>query len=132
MPFITMTAEQTAIYDGDDDAAIRGLLADLRSEAQDTADRTGKACDIYTDDGIVALSIEPTPERIDYSSRAVASIYNEDGYTITTGLQPSRYCDEALITARAVAAERCEPVILEDDDGDWIVSPDGSVDEVQS
>ncbi len=57
----------------------------------------------------------------------MSSIYDyEDGTAITEGLQGSRVCDEAINMARRIASERGEPVHLSDDDGEWIISPDGS------
>lgn len=58
----------------------------------------------------------------------MASIYDYwDGTLITGGLQGSNVCDEAIDTAKYLADHRDEPVHLEDDDGEWIVHPDGSV-----
>lgn len=60
-----------------------------------------------------------------------AAIYDaETGDTITEGLQGCHVCDEAIQTARRIAAERDEPVHLTDDDGEWLVKPDGSRDKV--
>ena len=59
--------------------------------------------------------------------RRTASVYDENGNYITQGLQPSAVCDEAIITAKSIAADREKEVILEDDDGYWMVSPDGGV-----
>jgi NAD(P)H-dependent FMN reductase len=55
-----------------------------------------------------------------------ASIYDGEGNTITGGLQPASVCDEAIQAARRIAAESGDDVYLEDDDGNWIVSPDGT------
>lgn len=56
----------------------------------------------------------------------MAAIYNyQTGDFITQGLQGCTMCDEALQIARHEAATRNEPVVLEDDDGQWVVSPDG-------
>jgi hypothetical protein len=55
-----------------------------------------------------------------------ASIYDGEGRTITEGLQPASVCDEAIQAARRIAANREEDVYLLDDDGAWIVSPDGT------
>ncbi len=60
-----------------------------------------------------------------YASRLTADIYAADGSEITAGLQPSRFCDEAINLARELAAERNETLLLCDDDGDWLVAPDG-------
>lgn len=57
----------------------------------------------------------------------MAAIYDmTTGDTITEGLQGCEACDEAIRAARRVAARRGAAVLLSDDDGDWIVSPDGS------
>ena len=56
----------------------------------------------------------------------MAAIYTMDGNTLTAGLQGCTVSDEAIDTARRMAAERGEDVLLSDDDGDWIVHPDGS------
>jgi len=53
MKAITMTEEQTVIYDEGDDAEVAALLRDLRAEAQRLADFTGETVEIYTADGIV-------------------------------------------------------------------------------
>jgi len=55
-----------------------------------------------------------------------ATIYSTDGEHIAQGLQGCNVCDEALQHARRVAKERDEGVVLEDDDGNWLVYPDGS------
>lgn len=59
----------------------------------------------------------------------MAAIYDLHGNTITGGLQGSEVCDEAIQAAKGLAAERGEAVHLNDDDGDWLVHPDGSVTE---
>lgn len=52
---ITMTAEQTAIYDGQDEGAMRELMKELMQQAEDLRSETGEASvEIYTADGIVA------------------------------------------------------------------------------
>lgn len=56
----------------------------------------------------------------------MASIYSVDGNEISLGLQGSDVCDEAWQAAVAIAEERGEPVWLDDDDGEWIIYPDGS------
>lgn len=57
----------------------------------------------------------------------MATIYDpETGDLITDGLQGCETCDEALNTALSIAKRRGEPVELHDDDGEWIVEPDGS------
>lgn len=50
---ITMTADQTAVYDGADEAAIRHMLDGLRSAAL-ALKGSGDTVEIYTADGIVA------------------------------------------------------------------------------
>lgn len=57
----------------------------------------------------------------------MAAVYNKNGEYITQGLQGSSVCDEALIAAREIAASHNEDVVLHDDDGYWLVSPDGEV-----
>lgn len=59
----------------------------------------------------------------------MANIYNMNGEYISEGLQGCNVCDEAIQAAKWIAEERDEEVMLEDDDGNWIVSPDGSVEE---
>lgn len=60
----------------------------------------------------------------------MASIIDIDtGDYITQGLQGCSVCDTAIHTARRIAAERNEAVILDDDDGEWLVQPDGTVTE---
>ena len=61
----------------------------------------------------------------------MASITDQDGYAITDGLQGCDVCDEAVIVARRIARDRGEPVMLHDDDGDWFVLPDGSIERVE-
>lgn len=60
----------------------------------------------------------------------MAAIYDADYNIITQGLQGCSRCDEAIQMARRMAAERQECVILNDDDGEWIVylSPDRDCD----
>lgn len=60
----------------------------------------------------------------------MAAIYDLEGCALTQGLQGSDTSDEALQTARRMAADRGEAVHLDDDDGEWLVDPDGSCDEV--
>ena len=56
----------------------------------------------------------------------MADIYDfEEGDVITQGLQGSSVCDDAIRFARNIAADRGEPVVLDDDDGAWLVHPDG-------
>lgn len=59
-----------------------------------------------------------------------ATIYTTDFATLTEGLQPCTVCDEAIQTARRIAADRQEDVLLSDADGLWRVHPDGDCDEV--
>jgi len=47
--------------------------------------------------------------------------------TISEGLQGCRVSDEALQSARAIAASRGEDVVLDDDDGYWMVDERGNV-----
>lgn len=57
----------------------------------------------------------------------MAAIYTyETGDAITEGLQGCEICDEAIQIAQRIAADRGEPVVLEDDDGEWLVPSDGS------
>lgn len=58
MRSITMTAEQTAVYNGPDGAAYE-LMRELISQAQSLSDDTGETVEIYTADGIVADSRTP-------------------------------------------------------------------------
>lgn len=63
----------------------------------------------------------------------MAAIYDATtGETITEGLQGCSRCDEALQTARRLAQERDEPVHLDDDDGEWLVHPDGHCDRIEA
>lgn len=58
----------------------------------------------------------------------MASIYDLDsGQAITAGLQGSSVCNEAINVAKNIAKERRRTVLLEDDDGDWLVGPSGRV-----
>lgn len=60
----------------------------------------------------------------------MASIFNyQTGEHITQGLRGSKTCDEAIQMARRMASDRQEPVVLDDDDGQWVVHPDGSCEE---
>lgn len=49
----------------------------------------------------------------------------ETGAPMTAGLQGCKVCDEALIAARNIAKDHGKPVLLVDDDGEWIVQPNG-------
>lgn len=58
----------------------------------------------------------------------MAEIYDyETGESITVGLQGCTVSDEALQAARRIAVDRDAPVVLDDDDGEWGVYPDGSI-----
>lgn len=57
MRSITMTAEQTAVYDGSNEQAARALMSELRREAE-TMRKPGETVEIYTADGIVAAVVE--------------------------------------------------------------------------
>ncbi|CAM6053504.1 unnamed protein product [Sphagnum tenellum] len=46
----------------------------------------------------------------------MATIYDETGRHITEGLQGCSKCDEAILRARAIAAQNNRPVILYDED----------------
>ena len=61
----------------------------------------------------------------------MASIYDQNGNTITEGLQGCKVCDEAIQAAYRLAAARNEPVILEDDDGTWLVPVIGPATEME-
>lgn len=58
----------------------------------------------------------------------MAAIYTLDGNEICAGLQGSNVCDAAIIAARNHAANLGADVHLVDDDGEWIVHADGSID----
>lgn len=54
----------------------------------------------------------------------MASIYDvETGDVLTEGLQGCNTCDEAIQVAQRAADERSADVLLDDDDGEWIVHP---------
>jgi len=56
----------------------------------------------------------------------MAAIYNvQTGDTIASGLNGSKLCDQAVQIAWRIAVERGETVVLEDDDGDWLIHPNG-------
>lgn len=58
----------------------------------------------------------------------MAAIYDyETAALITDGLQGSNVCDEAILATKRIARDLGEAVILEDDDGLWIVRPRGGV-----
>jgi hypothetical protein len=56
----------------------------------------------------------------------MAAIYTLEGYTITEGLQGCIKCDEAINMACEIARERGVDVILDDDDGSWLVHGDSA------
>lgn len=57
----------------------------------------------------------------------MAEVYDcETGDIITGGMQGSAVCSEAIQAAQRIAKDRGEPVLLADDDGQWIVHPDGA------
>lgn len=57
------------------------------------------------------------------------SIETLDGDILADGLQGSMVCDEAINAALRIAIDRDEAVVLYDDDGVWIVGPDGLAEE---
>ena len=57
----------------------------------------------------------------------MAAIYDLDGETITDGLQGCFICSEAEQVAIKIAEYDDAPVILVDDDGDWMVHPTGEI-----
>lgn len=59
----------------------------------------------------------------------MATISDMQGQYLSQGLQGRNACDAAIQAARRMAAERNEDVLLDDDDGEWIVHPDGSRDQ---
>lgn len=59
----------------------------------------------------------------------MANIYSMNAEYLTEGMQGCTVCDEAIQAAKMIANERDEDVMLEDDDGNWIVHPDGSREE---
>lgn len=62
----------------------------------------------------------------------MAEIYDaETGDLLTAGLQGCSVCDEALIAATNLARDLNRDVHLSDDDGEWIVHPDGKIDTQQ-
>lgn len=63
----------------------------------------------------------------------MATIYHyETGNEITAGLQGCTVCDEAIQAARRIAEDRDEPVELHDDDGEWLVHPDGECERLRT
>jgi len=56
----------------------------------------------------------------------MAGVYTRYGVTIAEGLQGCHICDEAIQIAISAARERGVAVELLDDDGEWIVHPDGA------
>lgn len=55
----------------------------------------------------------------------VTIYYLHNAEIATEGLQSSRLCDEAIITARAIARECGRSVIVEDEDECYRVTPAG-------
>jgi hypothetical protein len=55
---ITMTTEQTAIYDCGDERAMRELMDGLRRQAREILARTERPVEIYTADGAVAEVVQ--------------------------------------------------------------------------
>jgi hypothetical protein len=56
----------------------------------------------------------------------MAEIYTyKDEEVLAEGLQRSVACDQAIQTARRLAQELNEPVLLVDDDEEFVVHPDG-------
>jgi|GEM_PF-3081749 len=58
MTTITLTAEQTAIYDGDDESAARDMMRAVVRNARDMLTQTAEPVTIETDDGIVVEFVE--------------------------------------------------------------------------
>lgn len=58
----------------------------------------------------------------------MAKIYSADGNILTDGLQGSEVCDEAIRAAQNMARDHGK-VILEDDDGSWLVRANGEIEE---
>jgi len=57
----------------------------------------------------------------------MATIYDlNNGYVVADGLQGSDVCDEAARVAIDAARDLKRTVVLEDDDGDWLIGPRGS------
>jgi hypothetical protein len=59
MTTMTMTAAQTAIYDGGDDAARDAMMRALRDSARTLAATTGRTVEVCTDDGAVVTVVSP-------------------------------------------------------------------------
>ena len=59
MQTVTLTAQQTRIYDGDDESATRELMREILQAAQRAANLRHTPCEVYTDDGIVIVICEP-------------------------------------------------------------------------
>ena len=59
----------------------------------------------------------------------MATIYDANGDVLSDVLQGCKVCDEAIQAARRRAKDRKEDVVLEDDDGLWLVHPDGTANE---
>ena len=56
----------------------------------------------------------------------MAAVYTMGGDVLTEGLQGSSVCNDAARAARRIAKSRGEPVLLTDDDGEWVIPPDDS------
>lgn len=53
MKSITITAEQAEVLASQDDSRIDPLMRDLRKQAQQIANESGKTCEIYHTEGYV-------------------------------------------------------------------------------
>ena len=62
----------------------------------------------------------------------MACVMTGQGDALTDGLQGCKVSDAALKVALGLAEKTGETVYLEDDDGLWAVSPDGSVEPVEA
>lgn len=63
----------------------------------------------------------------------MATVYDTDeGMALAEGLQGSSVCDQARRVAREYAADRGEAVVLDDDDGTWVVHPDGTIEPTET
>jgi hypothetical protein len=59
MKSITITDEQAEVLASQDDSRIDPLMRDLRKQAQDIANETGKTCEIYHTEGYVIDARSP-------------------------------------------------------------------------
>lgn len=58
----------------------------------------------------------------------MAALYDLiSGHTITAGVQGSNACDAAIRMAKSIAKDSRRTVMLDDDDGEWLVGPSGRV-----